>query len=882
MRTAPHLILLMALCAVAGAAQHWDGSRTVPVHRLPVFDADGQRIVPVGKRCAPLSTRQSCNSCHDYKTINQGWHFNAGMTDQNGRPGEPWVLQDAATGTQLPMSWRGGKGVWKPDQVGMDAWRFTKEFGRNLPGGGKSDPDDLFEPGARWNVTGPLEINCLACHNQAPVQDHSEWAKQIGRENWRWAATAAAGLGEVGGMAARMLDLWAPDGRPNLDDNTYRVPPSVEYDAKAFDSKHRLVFDMGRPKDANCLACHSVGHHGKGRTETVGDIHTRAGMSCVDCHRNGLDHRITRGYEGEHKDRPGDSATAMSCRGCHMGTDASAGRFGAQRPAHKGLHPVHLEKLSCTACHSGAVPASAGPELVRTSRANRLGIHGRAIWDTQLPLITEPVFAPGHDGKITPHRAMWPAFWARVEGDQLKPLLPEAVTALAGEAIHPAEGIAKVLNMLTVMPDVTGVPVLGMGGQALKVKTDLELVVVEAKGVPAGKPQWGFLADGAFSPLIPTGEKDGDVAKERIETLLKVLFNAGIRNPAVSVGTKRNRINPIDGAVIAEDGAADAPLLGSCDDKKQILPLVEDLDGAVASVLITAGKATTVEPKQVAAVLKAMAAKDGKAAFAYVANGRLHKLEGGTLASATHPQADPVLWPLGHDVRPAQQALGATGCTECHSQGAPFLTAAVTPVGPLAGDAAARPMTAYAGLDAGFHQLFGLSFLARPFFKFFLFTVAGGMLIALLIAAARARMAPAATTGATCSIRLLAPAVWLAVLAGVLLALTGFIPFLAGKPLTGWSLMAHNAAGGGFAFALAVMACLGLCLQSTCSRQSCWRWLMVGTGTAAILSAVTMMIPWQGTDGLHTLMVLHRIAALLALVAGIGTVLSGGAKTPSA
>src|SRR5207244_11240622 len=33
------------------------------------------------------------------------------------------------------------------------------------------------------------------------------------------------------------------------------------------------------------------------------DFHIRASMSCVDCHRNGVDHMIVRGYEGEVKDR---------------------------------------------------------------------------------------------------------------------------------------------------------------------------------------------------------------------------------------------------------------------------------------------------------------------------------------------------------------------------------------------------------------------------------------------------------------------------------------------------------------------------------------------------------------------------------------------------
>ncbi len=45
------------------------------------------------------------------------------------------------------------------------------------------------------------------------------------------------------------------------------------------------------------------------------------------------------------------------------------------------------------------------------------------------------------------------------------------------------------------------------------------------------------------------------------------------------------------------------------------------------------------------------------------------------------PAAEPYAWPMAHNVRPARQALGAEGCTQCHSDEAKFFFAELKPVG---------------------------------------------------------------------------------------------------------------------------------------------------------------------------------------------------------
>ena len=47
--------------------------------------------------------------------------------------------------------------------------------------------------------------------------------------------------------------------------------------------------------------------------------------------------------------------------------------------------------------------------------------------DDVAPFIVEPVFVRQADRKIAPHRMMWPAFWGRMKGDAVTPLVPDVV-----------------------------------------------------------------------------------------------------------------------------------------------------------------------------------------------------------------------------------------------------------------------------------------------------------------------------------------------------------------------------------------------------------------------------------------------------------------------
>lgn len=740
------LLAAAALCqeSLPGVFE-WDGSRTTPVHCLPLVDENGETIVPEVPRAMPFSTRQTCGPCHDYAAVARGFHFSPDVSGKHlGRPAQPWFWVDPATGTQIPVSGHGWPNTWTPAALGLTEWQCTQLWGRHFPGGGWGVPrDDLADPEARWDISGKLEVNCLACHGSSPRQDPSEWAKQVARENYRWAATAAAGFGEVGGMASRVRDSWRLLDGPNPDDHVYAVPPYVQYDLDQFDRKHRVVVEIShRPPDRNCLFCHSSTPAGAERWQIDGDVHSRAGIRCADCHRNGLDHKTFRGFEGE----PETGAMAVtgdfSCRGCHLGaagaSDGTAGRMGAPRPEHRGLPPAHFDKLSCTACHSGQRP-EASPRRMRTARANRLGIHGRAQWFTEAPQIVEPVFLKGHDGRLAPHRMAWPAFWARVEGTRVEPLRPETVAAAGKGILDAGRQIAGILTALRTDGEAPGPAVLVLRGTIYEPTVDQRLEAGRPSPGHEAGPLWACDAKQGLLPLVPEFDPGADLEPAAGARLLAVLQALGRwpEAPGEAVFVAGGKLyTVVNGAIEAAALEGAAPAAGGWHWRREgsLLPLVPDF--VYEAVVELSGRPETLTEGQVARTLQALAARETApgVSFAYIACGKLFRLAAdGALEAVDHEAAAPCSWAVAHDVRPAVQALGKGGCTDCHSPDAPILFGSVIPTGPLVtGRKAVTRMDSWHGLHAPFHRLFAWTFAVRPLFKVALGAAAGAMALVVL------------------------------------------------------------------------------------------------------------------------------------------------------
>jgi nitrate/TMAO reductase-like tetraheme cytochrome c subunit len=461
------------------------------LHQIHLYDLDNRRIGPESTR--PYSSLNTCGRCHDYGSISHGWHFNAFAADSSdGRPGEPWFWTDPRTGTQLPLSYRDWPDRFDPEQLGIDRWEMVRQFGGRLPGGGLgiapqpaaeegSDPNNASttagEPPAgsghhpRWPLSGSLEIDCLACHGVSGSYDFNARREQVADENFAWAATAGLKLGSIKGQVARIKD-----GADLADEATQKRMPTVDYDADRFAEDGTVFVDLVRsPENNACYQCHSqrqVTESGIAKRWVHDrDVHLRAGMQCVDCHRNGIDHHTVRGFHGE-QHPSGQNVVTLSCAGCHLGQsfvqahgsrshglpaaadagddaaramipdtgqgpasiDQRAGRLGSPRPAHAGLPPLHFEKLACTACHGGPLPREEALGLM-TSLAHGLGTSDHRSGE-ELPRLLGPVYAKDATGRVAPHRVAWPAFWASLEAGTVRPLHPDQVHSATRRALR--------------------------------------------------------------------------------------------------------------------------------------------------------------------------------------------------------------------------------------------------------------------------------------------------------------------------------------------------------------------------------------------------------------------------------------------------------------
>jgi hypothetical protein len=729
----------------------WDGHRTVPVHNIPLKDEFDQKIIPTEFYPFPYSNKYTCAPCHDYNQIQQGLHFNALTSDQDGRPGEPWVWVDMETGTVIPVSYRDWKGVYHPEELGLTFWEFTLLFGTHMTGGGISEPKiNERSPLSRWNVSGTLDINCMACHDNSRKQNHSEWAFQILRENFRWASTASSGIGEVGGMASRLPGTWDLYDGPNPDDTEYAVVPYVRYDQSQFNSKHEVFFDINyKPDDERCLACHSVSPASQKQFLAENDVHTSKGLTCVDCHRNDITHTMIRGYEGESAQYGMPTASDFTCRGCHLRENGSkqentnVGLLGAPYPTHKTIPPVHLEKLSCTACHSGSLPKN-GLTQVKTSRANRLEISGIARWDLDYPIIQEPVYQRDSNGKLTPHRLIWPSFWGIVQENKIKPLKPSSVKKAAGSRLHPESEAAEILSALASIPQLDETPVFISSGKIYECNVDGGLDASEySKESPEIKIFWALKKNNSINPLIPDFDSESETMDRdleyRIQDILEALKSISKRPGEPALVYKNKVYQVTNGFLEKKEWNREHQIFPKLCwlQENEMKNLISDFNLNV--IIQTSGYSEIFTEEQVKKILESLAKselpenpgiiKD----IVYVSNGRVFRLnQKGSLEALKHPAAEPVLWPLAHPVRPLQQSLGINGCSDCHSLNSKFYFAKISGTGPLkTKHHAQRSALSFMEMDWIYQKIFGFSFYARPLLKGILLITA--FLIALII-----------------------------------------------------------------------------------------------------------------------------------------------------
>ncbi len=417
------LFLAVFLFSPALASSHQD---------VWLRNEQGDRITANLNSIDPYSTKKTCGVCHNYSVITTGYHFQQGFDVIKDRydARKPWILSPGMFGNWLPTAAAGMLAAKvNPDSRQIDlstydwigAGKFNSthkikssscgschpgggpmEYGRNAQG--KADLNKTLISGetasqsqldgdyssrftsdkkSHFRESGVVEADCLICH--LPDYRLEERSEQLYLRNYRWAATAGAGLGTVKGAVFTYSNSAAGPGHPEFSAGSWNLSkrPSTSY---AWSNRNLFTAD-GRMKGSrinktvsskNCLQCHAESEaKNTGTAHTAAnDVHIRAGMTCTDCHpltgktkAQRLAHQIAKGksHTGSVRDDL-DGSGMKTCISCH-----SDGQYQLARPgaAGKAKNPVqthakiltgatfHTYLISCNSCHSTAQPLRA-------------------------------------------------------------------------------------------------------------------------------------------------------------------------------------------------------------------------------------------------------------------------------------------------------------------------------------------------------------------------------------------------------------------------------------------------------------------------------------------------------------------------------------------
>lgn len=427
-----------------------DGSRIHPVHLLKLYDDNRITIDPNDQFIMPFSTKQTCaTECHDYSIISDGFHFNFDHSDiENKRPSEPWIYTDPTTLSMIPISYRKNEGTFLPSEIALSPMKFLDRFGPYYTGGDISEMDSLQNPRNyfRWSVSGKLEVNCLICHDADLNYDKAEYAGNVRKQNYKWAASGSSSLTEFKGNASKMPDNYDPYNMTTIQsiDQRSSVPPNIKYDKSKFNSSNKVYFNITKNvPNERCYYCHSsivTDDNFAEPWKREEDVHLKAGLNCVDCHKNGLDHNITRGTMS---DENGDSQ--FTCEGCHIQQFENGrptnGSLGAPIPIHAGIPPVHFERMTCTVCHSGNWPNDEA-NFVKSSRNHFLGMHGTNKAPNVFPHIQTTILTENEELKLEPRNLVWPSFWGSINNGEVTPLSIEFIE----DTIRPLLSLDSLFN----------------------------------------------------------------------------------------------------------------------------------------------------------------------------------------------------------------------------------------------------------------------------------------------------------------------------------------------------------------------------------------------------------------------------------------------------
>jgi len=361
----------------------------------------------------------------------------------------------------------------------------------------------------------------------------------------------------------------------------------------------------------------------------------------------------------------------------------------------------------------------------------------------------EPAYIRERNGKLAPNRLLWPAFWAEQRGKEIVPLQPQVIFAAAGDLLKPGQGVVNILTALSLDLEAGRNAVLIQQGQIYEVNVDGGLDASPYAGQMATTaPVWAIKQGQDIVPLVPEFDPEAEEIDPEVQTRVQEILESlasvqGARGKPVLLSRKtlfqvtETYLEKIESPV---PPPASPELAWFVEDK--IVPLVPDFE--LRTIAALAGSEQTLTEEQVKAVLETLSKsppqEEGKAKrrYVYVSGGKLFRLDrDGRIEVTDEDAAEPVAWPLGHEVRPARQSLGVNGCKDCHRFGSPFLFRKAKGTGPLKTDRVKTiSANAFMRLDRPYQTLFGLSFVVRPLFKWVLFLsilVVGSILVLVVL-----------------------------------------------------------------------------------------------------------------------------------------------------
>ncbi|MCD4684897.1 MAG: hypothetical protein K8S97_03050, partial [Anaerolineae bacterium] len=230
---------------------------------IVLLDADGVSVLDSGN---PVSTMQTCVSCHDTEFIaRHSFHSDVGLstltTPGEAASGLPWDFGDGIFGEWNPILYR-YLSADGDTHIDLTTAEWVQVFGARHAGGGPAlygrdgelltdlDADEItVETGVLdadgelaawdWAESGVVEMNCFLCHLPEPNNDARIAALQAG--NFQWANTATLASTDA---VTQTDDAWA-------------------WNADAFDTDgawlaaERLIQN---PTNTNCGTCHGLVH----------------------------------------------------------------------------------------------------------------------------------------------------------------------------------------------------------------------------------------------------------------------------------------------------------------------------------------------------------------------------------------------------------------------------------------------------------------------------------------------------------------------------------------------------------------------------------------------------------------------------------------------